>query len=164
MERARPTGLRAFVEQLIKTLGWQREAISPWGSCLARQATSTTSVPPALSGSPVLSLKQIKANSAFQGHTLGFTCFTQCSFPALTQGYWDIWLHNKNKQTPKQNPLHQQISLGMPWLKTWVSVSLVAPFGVDLNSPSCLLEGRSENHWTWEQLSNVWMLLIKMGW
>lgn len=68
--------------------------------------------------------------------------------------------HNNKKTTP-----HQQISLGIPWLKTlWVFVGLVAPFGFDLNSPSCMLEGWSENHQTWEQLSNVWTPLIKMGW
>lgn len=49
--------------QLIKMLVRQREAISPWGSFLARQPTSVTSEPPALTGSPVLSLKKIKANS-----------------------------------------------------------------------------------------------------
>lgn len=160
MERVWPAGVRAFVGQLIKMLVRQREAISPWGSFLARQPTSVTSAPPALTGSPVLSLKKTKANSAFQGHTLGFTCFTQSSFPALAQGYRNVWLHNKNKHQNKSP--HQQISLGMPWLKTlWVSVSPVPPFGVDMNPPSCMLEGRSENQWTWEELSNVWMLLIK---
>lgn len=61
---------RLFVGQLIKMLGWQWETISSWGSVLARQTTSMTSVLPALSGSLVLSLKKIKASSAFQGCVL----------------------------------------------------------------------------------------------
>lgn len=121
-----------WLGQLIKMLGWQKEVISPWDSFLARQTTSMTCVPPALSGSPVHSPKKIKANSCLPRSHLGFH-----SFPALAQGYWNIWLRNKNKQTPKQSPRPQPTN--------WLGDALIKNF-LSFCQHSC-------SFWDWPELS-----------